>query len=214
MSRAWVARALALAALGLLVFAGLTAALASPAATLPGDREALAAADALHAEGVERVVAVVTELGSFALTAALVAATATWSLARRRPVEALVLVVGFLLAWLAVDVVKEAVGRARPARPHVDTTTAAYPSGHAAHAVALVACALVLVRGARRVLAAALAVLLVAVVGASRIYLRAHYLSDVLGGVALAGAVFALVGALAGALAFLKTPALPAEPSL
>jgi membrane-associated phospholipid phosphatase len=39
-----------------------------------------------------------------------------------------------------------------------------------------------------------IAVGIAAFVGASRIYLRAHYLSDVIGGFALGTAVYALVG--------------------
>ena len=42
-----------------------------------------------------------------------------------------------------------------------------------------------------------IAVAIAAAVGASRIYLRAHYLSDVLGGLALGTAIYALVGVVA-----------------
>ena len=62
----------------------------------------------------------------------------------------------------------------------------AYPSGHAANAVAWIACAVVLVRGgssfAARFAVVTAAVVLAAVVGLTRVYLRAHYLSDVEGG--------------------------------
>jgi undecaprenyl-diphosphatase len=77
----------------------------------------------------------------------------------------------------------------------------AYPSGHALQAVALVACALVLVRGgsgwATRIAAVTVAIGLVAVVAATRVYLRAHYLTDVLGGIGLGAAVWSLVGLVA-----------------
>ena len=77
--------------------------------------------------------------------------------------------------------------RPRPPGRLVDTERLAYPSGHAAYAVALVACAIVLVRARRRLgdprrrsspSRSSLAV----VVAATRVYLRAHYLTDVLGG--------------------------------
>ena len=83
----------------------------------------------------------------------------------------------------------------------VETVNPAYPSGHSAYAVALVACATVLVRGgvgwAARVAAVTVALVLVAVVAVTRVYLRAHYLTDVLGGIALGVAVWSLIGVLA-----------------
>jgi undecaprenyl-diphosphatase len=50
---------------------------------------------------------------------------------------------------------------------------------------------------ARRAGLVAVAVAAAVVVGLTRIYLRAHYLSDVLGGAGVAIAVFALCGAVA-----------------
>ena len=59
----------------------------------------------------------------------------------------------------------------------------AYPSAHAAYSVAWVVCAVVLVRGGSSFFAGfaavTAAVVLAAVVGLTRVYLRAHYLSDV-----------------------------------
>ena len=67
--------------------------------------------------------------------------------------------------------------------------------------MALIACATVLVRAgvgwAVRVAAVTVAVALVAFVGVTRIYLGAHYLTDVLGGIALALAIWSIVGAFA-----------------
>ena len=45
---------------------------------------------------------------------------------------------------------------------------------------------------------------IVVVVGATRIYLRAHYLSDVLGGVGLGVAIWALVGIVALVVDFVR----------
>jgi undecaprenyl-diphosphatase len=60
-----------------------------------------------------------------------------------------------------------------------------------------VACATVLVRGgagwATRIAAVTVALILVAVVAATRVYLRAHYLTDVLAGWGLGLAVFGAV---------------------
>jgi undecaprenyl-diphosphatase len=62
----------------------------------------------------------------------------------------------------------------------------------------MIACATILVRAgvgwAVRSAVLTVALALVALVALSRVYLRAHYLTDVLGGVALGLAVWALVG--------------------
>jgi len=62
----------------------------------------------------------------------------------------------------------------------------------------MIACATILVRAgvgwAVRSAVLTIAVVLVALVALSRVYLRAHYFTDVLGGVALGLAVWALVG--------------------
>ena len=83
----------------------------------------------------------------------------------------------------------------------METFGAAYPSGHAAYSVALIACATVLVRAgvgwAVRSAVLTIAIVLVALVALSRVYLRAHFLTDVLGGVALGLAVWSIVGILA-----------------
>ncbi len=104
------------------------------------------------------------------------------------------LIAAFLLTWIAVDIAKEAFGRPRPPGALVDTDGLAYPSGHTANAVAWVACAVVLVRGgsgfAARFAIVTAAVILAAVIGLTRVYLRAHYLSDVEGGWGLAAAIY------------------------
>jgi membrane-associated phospholipid phosphatase len=144
---------------------------------------------------------VVTEIGSFPVVAAAALATATWAATRRRWMDAGALVAGTTLSWVLVHVAKAAYDRDRPPGGLVDVANAAYPSGHAAYAVALVACATVLVRAgsgwAVRFAAVTVAVVLVAVVGVTRVYLRVHYLTDVLGGVALGVAIWSIIGTLA-----------------
>jgi membrane protein DedA with SNARE-associated domain/membrane-associated phospholipid phosphatase len=155
-------------------------------------------ADALYSDTLKDVVVWVTALGSLPVVAVLVGATAVWAAARGRPVEALVLVAGLLVCWLAVDVAKAAYDRPRPPDPHVATEGSSYPSGHAAYAVAWAACAVVLVRGgagvARRFAVITVAVVLAVVVALTRVYLRAHYLADVDGGLGLGTAIYALLG--------------------
>ncbi len=203
---------LAFAAVGSFVFALLGSEL-QDRDLLTLDRQTLDLADRLYSGPVRDLVVWVTALGSFALCAALVLVVAGWAARRGRTLDAVVLIVAFLLTWIAVDVAKEAFGRTRPPGPHVETEGLAYPSGHAANAVAWIACAVVLVRGgsslAARFAVVAAAVVVVAVVGLSRIYLRAHYLSDVEGGWALAVAIYALIGLVAVAVGQLRQNGTP-----
>jgi membrane protein DedA with SNARE-associated domain/membrane-associated phospholipid phosphatase len=198
---------LALAAVGSFTFVLLGSEL-DERTLLFGDRAAFDVADALYSEPVKDVLVWVTALGSFVVVAIVVALTTGWAAMRRRYFEAAVLPISFLLTWLAVNVAKDAYDRPRPSGSHVDTEGMAYPSGHAAYAVAWVACAVVLVRAggtfATRFAAITFAVVLAAVVGLTRVYLRAHYLSDVEGGWGVAVAIFALLGVVAVVVGWLR----------
>ncbi len=165
------------------------------------DRWAADVADRLNMDALVRVAKVVTQLGSLAAAVGIAALTTGWALVRRRLVEAGALVAGLALSYAAVHVTKDAYDRVRPSNPLVATDLSAFPSGHACYAVTLIACATVLVRGgvgwAVRIAAVTVAVSVVAAVDVSRVYLRAHFLTDVLAGTALGIAVWSLVGVLA-----------------
>jgi len=198
---------LALAAVGSFTFVALADAL-DERVLLPFDRAAFDVADGLYARPIKDVLVWVTALGAFAVVAPVVAATTLWAAARRRFLDAAFLPLAFLLTWAAVQVAKAALDRPRPSGAHVLTEGMAYPSGHAANAVAWVACAVVLVRGgagfATRFAAVTAAIVLVVAVALTRIYLRAHYLSDVQGGLGLATAIFALLGMVAVVVGHLR----------
>jgi undecaprenyl-diphosphatase len=162
------------------------------------DRWAFDLAERLKMDQLVSIAKVVTDLGATWVTAPLAVTTAIFAAVRRRPIDAITLVVGWLLVWAAVHVTKTAYDRARPSGSLVDTFNQAYPSGHAAYAVTWIAVAIVLVRAgvgwATRIAAVTVAVIIVAVVGVTRVYLRAHYLTDVLGGISLSVAIWSLMG--------------------
>lgn len=190
---------LAVAAVGAFVFVGYLVVL-QDVVTTAGDRRAMAIADGLAAGWLLDAARAVTWLGAPLVTWGATLLAAGFLAARRRFLEALVLVLGLALTVLGVNVTKDGLGRERPDAAYVATEGFAYPSGHAAYSVAWVAIAVALNRAQpvlQRFAIPLVAVVIVVLVGLTRIYLRAHWLSDVLGGVGLAAASFALCAVVA-----------------
>jgi membrane protein DedA with SNARE-associated domain/membrane-associated phospholipid phosphatase len=162
------------------------------------DRWAREVSDRLTSDWALDVARVLTHLGSFPVVAVVGLAVAVWALRRGRPVDAAALAAGLVLTYVAVYVAKDIYDRPRPSGSYVDTDSWAYPSGHALQAVTWVAAATVLVRAgsgwAARFAAETVAVVVVVVVAGTRVYLRAHFLTDVWGGVALGVAVWSVIG--------------------
>ena len=155
-------------------------------------------------ESLVEAMRVATYAGS-APVLVLVALVSGALLARRGRTQAAALCVAATLSGLVTtQILKAAVRRARPEldEPYVQLTTYAFPSGHALAATATYGALAVILYSSsggprdRRLLLTGFAVL-VAVVAASRVILGAHYLLDVLAGIA--GGV-ALVSALLLAL--------------
>jgi membrane protein DedA with SNARE-associated domain/membrane-associated phospholipid phosphatase len=192
--------AMAVAGAGIYVFVLYVTVVYGSTALTPLDRELFDVGRHLHSGVAVDVAKAVTELGSFASATALLLVAVVVLVARSRPVDAALLVLGFALVYLAVDVTKDAVGRVRPAGPLVETSESSFPSGHAAYATAWIAVAVALTRERGLPSQAAIvtgAIALTAAIGLTRVYLRAHYWSDVAGGWALGIGIFGLLATIA-----------------
>jgi membrane protein DedA with SNARE-associated domain/membrane-associated phospholipid phosphatase len=198
---------LAIAAVGSFAFVGNAIEL-NDKTRLTGDRTAFRWADKIRSDTLDDVAKAVTHLGSLTAVLIGIVLTIVVLLMRRRVIESVSLAAGMLLTFVAVHVAKEAVDRPRPSDALVSTDGMSYPSGHAAYAFAWVAIAVVLTRTlpglARTTLAIVAAIVVAVAVGLTRVYLRAHYLSDVVGGAGLAATTFALCGMAGLVVAFLR----------
>jgi undecaprenyl-diphosphatase len=160
-----------------------------------------------------RALHAITDLGDIRIVfvlALLLALVHLWrTRSRRALLFLLVVLLGMELAQLGV---KHLVGRLRPALvPEAATLGPSFPSGHSATAAAFyAAAALVIARGLRRParqLVVAAAVAIAVGVAASRVLLDFHWLSDVIGGLALGWAWFALCAVVFGGLLLRPTAA-------
>ena len=144
---------------------------------------------------------VVTDLGSFPVFAAVALAGGAVLVIERKPVAACALLTGAVLVFIAVQLAKAGVDRPRPGGGEVGTDGSAYPSGHAAYSTIwtmLAAMGAWLVPGRfRDALLLTVGLVLTAVIGASRVYLGAHWGSDVSGGWGVGFGVFGLCAAVA-----------------
>jgi membrane protein DedA with SNARE-associated domain/membrane-associated phospholipid phosphatase len=198
---------MAIAGVGIFVFVVYLNELAHDPGPTPFDTELLDLGDRIRNDMLVDVAKMVTTLGAFPTVAALVVVTALVLVVRKRYAEALVLVAGLALVYVAVNVTKDALGRERPGGSFVGTSGHAYPSGHAAYATAWIAVAVTLTRRLGWVTSGALVFIALAIataVGISRVYLRAHWWSDVAGGWGLGAGIFALLAAIALVVEYIR----------
>jgi undecaprenyl-diphosphatase len=192
--------ALAVAGVGIFVFVLYVVELSGDLGPTPLDNELLDVADTLYNAALADVAKVASAFGSLVTVLIVVVSTSILVAAYRRRAEAIVLVLGTGLIYAAVHITKAAIDRPRPPDPLVETSLSSFPSGHAAYATAYIAVALILTRRLGVVANATLvtvAILLAAVIGLSRIYLRAHYWSDVAAGWGIGCGIFAALAAIA-----------------
>jgi membrane-associated phospholipid phosphatase len=164
------------------------------------DREALTRWDVefsrwLHVHASDPLTAffaVVTYAGNVAFLAVFTVVAAAYLVRRAGFNEAVFVAVSALGIEVVNAVLKLVFHRQRPEFSYVHLDTYSFPSGHAAGATAIYGIVVyLLVRDSRtlsRVLAAGGFTALVVIVAFSRLYLEAHYLSDVLAGCSLGAA--------------------------
>lgn len=156
----------------------------------------------LRSAPVDRWMMVVTEMGSVGVILPLVLVVLAWLLLTRSWRTAGFWVVGVAFAELLVQTLKFTLGRKRPLSMYSGLEQYSFPSGHATMTAAVLGLLGYLVtRGApawARTATGTLVALYVGLVAFSRLYLGAHWMSDVLGGVSLAAAWVATVTVIHG----------------
>ena len=179
-SRLWFGAALAFA-----VFLAITAGYEDAP-----DRPVLLWVDVMRTPWLTRVAVIVTALGSNAVIAAVSGLAAVILLSLRDRTRALQIPAASAGAWILMSVVKDLVQRPRPSviPKLVEVSGFSYPSGHALLTAATYL-TIGLIVGRRAIFVVLAAV--VAIVGATRVYLGVHYPSDVAGGFSL-GVAWAL----------------------
>jgi membrane protein DedA with SNARE-associated domain/membrane-associated phospholipid phosphatase len=195
---------LAALAVALFVLVAYIVVVGRDAGPTPGDETAIEVAEALRCGFMTTFSKVLSAIGSGVFVWALTLVCAAALAVRRRWTEVGVLVAGMALTSIGFHELKAAVDRPRPEEALIGTSGSSFPSGHAANSVLYVWLAVTIVVRlrpgmARAALVVVAGVALTALIGLSRVYLGAHYLSDVSGGWALGAAAFsicALVGLL------------------
>ncbi len=154
---------------------------------------------ALRTPWADRFMVLVTEFGDSRVIGVLALVVLVWLLWRRDWRIAGYWAGAVVFGMTAAYFIKHLLQRPRPLVNFYDgISTYAFPSGHATMSAVVYGFLAVLVARnlpvSRRWIAYGLAALLIAAIAVSRIYLGAHWLSDVLGGLALGFAWVSLAG--------------------
>jgi undecaprenyl-diphosphatase len=191
----------AVACVGSFAFTALAFSVGPGDPPLFSDRRAFEIAHDLRVDWLVDVAKMVTTLGSMWVVGPLCVAATAVLVAWRRWAPAIALVAGTVLVVVADQIAKAIVDRPRPPGSLVETSGASYPSGHAAQSIAWIAVAVLLLRFvpwlAGRAVVVIVAIGIAIAIGLSRVYLDAHYLSDVIGGWGLGATIYAVCGIVA-----------------
>lgn len=161
------------------------------------DHVVFTALQQLRSAWADRLMITATELGSATVALAVITAVALLLALKRcwRTLAYWLTAVGF--AQALVWILKLTLGRARPIAMYAGMEQFSFPSGHAASSIVLYGfLAVLLARGKSprvRSAIALVAALLVGLISFSRLYLGAHWLSDVLASLSLGTAWVALL---------------------
>ncbi|MDO3376811.1 bifunctional DedA family/phosphatase PAP2 family protein [Geoalkalibacter halelectricus] len=146
----------------------------------------------LHHPVSDLFFSVVSQMGDLPILLLAAAFTLLWLTLNNRDFSALILLLGFPAGQLLVLLVKFIFDHPRPLPffPHFETAFASFPSSHAFSAVAFYGLVVYFILGSVRLWETRFYLIFWAsfwalLIGFSRIYLGAHWLSDVLGGLTL-----------------------------
>jgi membrane protein DedA with SNARE-associated domain/membrane-associated phospholipid phosphatase len=198
---------LAVGGVGLYFFVLFAVVVSGDAGPTPMDQQWFDLVDKLRSAAGVDAARLVSALGALPTALGLVAGISILLVSRRRPIELVALLVAFGLIVLAVHLAKAGVDRPRPTGALAHSVGSAYPSGHAAYSAAWVAAAVLVMRPlglASRTTLLLTAIVISAAIGLARIYLRAHFWSDVAGGWGLGYGIFGLVATVALIVAYLR----------
>jgi undecaprenyl-diphosphatase len=160
------------------------------------DHSAFSVASDLRANWLVDLSKVVTALGSGWVIVPLALIFGALLARRGRRSDVAVLASGVALTFIATNTLKMLIDRPRPSGGLVEALGSAYPSGHASHSILYPFLALLVVAVWRpsakwSAVLVGTGIAIALVVGLTRVYLRAHYMTDVLGGWGLGAAAFA-----------------------
>jgi len=140
----------------------------------------------LRTSAVDQLMVGVTELGGASVLWVVALAVLGWLLARRCWRTAGYWVITTAFAQVLVKLLKWAIGRPRPLNLYSGVEQYAFPSGHATSSMVIYGFLAFLIARRQpplvRMFIAAVTVVGIALIGFSRLYLGAHWLSDVLAG--------------------------------
>jgi undecaprenyl-diphosphatase len=155
------------------------------------DDQVLALAANAEADPLVSIAEMLSFIGGSVIMFPFVMIVAAYLYVKKHKIATLLWLLGMALAEILIWASKFIYARPRPPNALVTTHGYSFPSGHAGTAAAVAAgiVLLLVARGSRHWYHQALAVVYVVAVAWSRVYLRAHWLSDVFTGAALGAAV-------------------------